>query len=131
MANDLISAMCYWKLHFNEHIFFKSKLYHTKKESISVIIKLNTNQRLWFFGNQIHVCFLVAASVAILSQSWNYFVSKWMLRKNAKTQTVIKCERVSFFFSGHRTILAVDLRKHFIRKTCLECLSNTASNISC
>lgn len=128
VANDLISAMCYWKLHFNEHIIFKSKLiiYHTKKESISIIIKLNTNQRLWFFGNQIHVCILVAASVAIFFQSWNYFISKWMLRKNAKTQTVIKCERASFFFSGHRTILAVDLRKHFIRKTWLECLSNTA-----
>lgn len=50
VANDFISTMCYWKLHFNEHIIFKSKLiYHTKKESISIIIKLNTNQRLWFF----------------------------------------------------------------------------------
>lgn len=26
VANDFISTMCYWKLHFNEHIFFKSKL---------------------------------------------------------------------------------------------------------
>lgn len=128
VANDLISAMCYWKLHFNEHIIFKSKLIISYEKRIN----FNNNQVkhkskiVVFWEPDIHVCFLVAALVAILSQSWNYFVSKWMLRKNAKTQTVIKCERASFFFSGHRTILAVDLRKHFIRKTCLECLSNTA-----
>lgn len=92
VANDFISTMCYWKLQLIavNHII-------RKKKSISIIIKLNTNQRLWvFFENQIHVCILVAASVAIFFQSWNYFISKWMLRKNAKTQTVIKCQRTSF-----------------------------------
>lgn len=125
VANDLISAMCYWKLHFNEHIIFKSKLI------ISYEKRINNNQvkhksKIVGFWEPDTRMFSGSSFGSYTFPELEFFVSKWMLRKNAKTQTVIKCERASFFFSGHRTILAVDLRKHFIRKTCLECLSNTA-----